>query len=130
MAQDGPRRIMVVDDDPDILSIAQIALEAMGGFTIETCSSGQEAVNRVKVFKPDMILLDATMPGMTGPETLAALCAQQRADTPPVVFFTGRVRSDDLAMFDQLGAVGVVEKPFDPTSLAGTVRDIWARKCA
>lgn len=130
MAEHGPTRIMVVDDDPDILSIAQIALEAMGGFTIETCASGQEAVNRVTVFKPDMILLDATMPGMTGPETLAALTAQQRADTPPVVFFTGRVQSDDLAMFDRLGAVGVVEKPFDPTSLAGTVRDIWARKCA
>lgn len=120
---------MVVDDDPDILSIARIALETMGGFAVDTCSCGHEAVNRVAVFKPDMILLDAMMPEMSGPETIQALIAQYGEQLPPVVFFTGRVQAEDVATFKQLGAVGVVEKPFDPVSLAGKVQDIWARNC-
>lgn len=118
---------MVVDDDPDILSIARIALETMGGFTIETCSSGREAVDRVAAFDPDLILLDSMMPGMDGTQTFRALAARHRSQAPPVVFFTGRVGSEDIEMFTGLGALGVVEKPFDPMALAGQVRDIWAR---
>lgn len=127
MTRSAPDRIMVVDDDPDILSIARIALETMGGYTIETCSSGQEALNRVAAFDPDMILLDAMMPGMNGPETFKALTKAPNQDTTPVVFFTGRVQSEDIAMFKNLGAAGVVAKPFDPMQLAGKVKDIWER---
>ena len=127
MTSQGPERIMVVDDDPDIASIALIALETVGGFTVETCSSGREAVNRVAAFQPDLILLDAMMPEMSGPETFQALKAHCGDSTPPVVFFTGRVLPDDVTMFKKLGALGVLEKPFDPMSLAGRVRDIWAR---
>ncbi len=129
MTPQEPERIMVVDDDPDIVSIALIALETMGGFTVETCSSGREALNRVSTFRPDMILLDAMMPEMSGPDTLQALSAQCGADLPPVVFFTGRVQPEDLVIFRQIGAADVIEKPFDPMSLAGKVRDIWARHC-
>lgn len=125
-----PDRILVVDDDPDILSIARIALETMGGHTIETCSSGQEAVDRVAGFDPDIILLDAMMPGMNGPETFKALAATGTHDTTPVIFFTGRVQSEDIASFKKLGAVGVVAKPFDPMLLAGKVREIWDRRYA
>lgn len=127
MSPQEPARIMVVDDDPDILNIARIALETMGGFTIETCSSGQEAIERVAAFDPDMILLDSMMPEMDGAQTFQALAARHRSDAPAVVFFTGRVGNEDIKMFTGLGAVGVVEKPFDPMSLAGQVRDIWAR---
>ena len=130
MTPQGPDRIMVVDDDPDIVSIALIALETMGGFTVESCSSGQEALNRVATFQPDIILLDAMMPEMSGPETLQALKAQCGDLMPPVVFFTGRVQPEDIAAFKKLGALGVLEKPFDPMSLAGKVRDIWTRKAA
>lgn len=130
MTPQGPDRIMVVDDDPDIVSIAMIALETMGGFTVEACSSGQEAVNRVAAFQPDLILLDAMMPEMSGPETYQALQAQCGELTPPVVFFTGRVQPDDITMFRKLGALDVLEKPFDPMSLAGKVRDIWTRNSA
>ena len=119
MTSQEPERIMVVDDDPDILSIARIALETMGGFTVETCSGGHEALNRMTAFNPNMILLDAMMPEMSGPDTLQAMAEQYREALPPVIFFTGRVQSEDVAVFKQLGAAGVLEKPFDPMSLAG-----------
>lgn len=127
MTQTGPNRIMVVDDDPDILAITALALETVGGFDIETCASGRAALDRVDAFRPDLILLDATMPGMDGPETFAALAEGEVARDIPVVFFTGRTQTDDVARFKALGAAGVVSKPFDPMSLAETVTEIWQR---
>lgn len=125
MTKAGPSRIMVVDDDPDILTIAAMALETLGGFDIETCASGHDALDRVGLFRPDLILLDATMPGMDGPETFHALSENESARDVPIVFFTGRTQSEDIARFEALGAAGVVEKPFDPMSLAETVTQIW-----
>lgn len=118
---------MVVDDDPDILTIASLALETIGGFNIETCTSGHDALERVGMFRPDLILLDAMMPGMDGPETFSALASAEDQQDIPIVFFTGRTQSEDIAKFKALGAVGVVEKPFDPMSLAKTVTEIWQR---
>lgn len=129
MPENGPNRVMVIDDDPDILTIAALALETVGGFEIETCSSGRDALDRVGEFRPDVILLDATMPGMDGPETFNALSAASEQRDIPVVFFTGRTGSEDIDGFMELGAAGVVQKPFDPMLLAGTVRDIWKHAC-
>ena len=66
-------RILYVEDDPDIQQVAQLAPEVAGGFTIETCSSGQEAIDKASGFAPQMILIDVMMPGMDGPTTLAQL---------------------------------------------------------
>src|SRR3954447_8846797 len=67
------RRILFVEDDPDIQTVAKMALEALGGFTVLACSSGAEALAAVDGFVPDLVLLDVMMPGMDGPATLAAL---------------------------------------------------------
>jgi len=130
MQKPEPERILVVDDDPDILTIASLALETIGGFEIETCPSGHDALERVGMFRPDLILLDAMMPGMDGPETFSALNRVMDRQEIPIVFFTGRTQSEDIAKFKALGAVGVVEKPFDPMSLAQTVMEIWQRNSA
>jgi len=55
-------RILYVEDEPDIQAVAQLALEAVGGFTVKICSSGQEALGQVEDFAPDLILLDVMMP--------------------------------------------------------------------
>ena len=67
------KRMLFVEDDPDIQTVARISLEAVGGFTVMACSSGAEALERVAAFAPDLILLDVMMPGMDGLETLQAL---------------------------------------------------------
>jgi two-component system OmpR family response regulator len=67
------KRILHIEDDPSIQAVAKVALEAVGGFKVLSCSCGQDALDQVKGFAPDFILLDVMMPGMDGPQTLQEL---------------------------------------------------------
>jgi CheY-like chemotaxis protein len=118
-------RILYVEDEPDIRAVAQLALEAVGGFTIEVCSSGREALSKCAGFNPELILLDVMMPGMDGPSTFAALRATPEAQNVPIAFMTAKVQSSEIARYTDMGAIGVISKPFDPMTLADTVRGLW-----
>jgi CheY-like chemotaxis protein len=120
-------RILCVEDEPDIQAVARLALELVGGFTVQVCGTGEEALTVVPRFKPDLILLDVMMPGMDGPAFLAHLRQQPEMDTIPVIFMTARVQPAEIARFTNLGALDVIAKPFDPLALAGQVRSIWER---
>ena len=119
-------RVMYVEDEPDIRAIAKLALEAVGGFTVELCSSGQEALERAPTFKPDLILLDVMMPGMDGPTTMEALRKQSDTASLPIAFMTAKVQSTEVQRYTDMGAIGVIAKPFDPMQLANTVKRLWA----
>lgn len=121
------KRVLFVEDDPDIQTVARMALEAVGGFTVLGCSSGAEALERVEAFAPDLILLDVIMPGMDGMETLQALRLLPGAGAVPVVFMTAKVQAQDVSEYREAGAVDVIAKPFDPMTLPATVRSIWRR---
>ncbi len=120
----------MVEDDPDIQMVARLALEAVGGFVVETCDSGLDALRKAPAFKPDLILLDVMMPQMDGPETLEKLRRQPALDTVPVVFMTARVQRHEIDQYKALGAIDVISKPFDPMTLADTVRSIWEARDA
>jgi CheY-like chemotaxis protein len=120
-------RILYVEDEPDIQLVARLALETLGGFTVEVCSSGNEAIARAPVFQPQFILLDVMMPGMDGPETLKMLRGLPQTASTPVAFMTAKVQPSEVAQYKALGAVEVIPKPFDPMTLASRVEDIWAR---
>ena len=126
MAEKTLRRILYVEDEPDIQAVARIALEAVGGFQLLVCSSGQEALAAAPAFAPDLILLDVMMPGMDGPSTLAALRALPELRATPVVFMTAKVQTHEVARYRQIGALDVIAKPFDPMTLSATVSSIWA----
>lgn len=120
-------RILYVEDEPDIQTVAQLALEMVGGFTLEVCSSGREALEKITAFNPQLILLDVMMPGMDGPTTLGKLRELQQFAATPVVFMTAKVQPSEVAGYKQIGAVDVIPKPFDPMTLASQVQDIWGR---
>ena len=120
------QRIMYVEDEPDIQAVAKLALEALGGFTVKVCSSGQEALDSMAAFVPDLILLDVMMPGMDGPTTLKALRAMPEMANIPVMFMTAKVQPQEVQEYKSLGALDVIPKPFDPMTLADTVKRIWA----
>jgi len=120
-------RILYVEDEPDIRMVAQLALEAVGGFTLEACSSGQEALEKIAAFRPQLILMDVMMPGMDGPTALARIRELPAFAGTPVVFMTAKVQPQEVASYKQLGAVDVVPKPFDPMTLASTLETIWER---
>jgi len=121
-------RILYVEDDTDIRAIAMMVLETINGFTLEACSSGSEALAKAVQFNPDLVLLDVMMPGMDGPETLKGLRAFAELADTPVVFMTAKVQPQEVEGYLNLGAVGVIAKPFDPMTLAQELRDIWARQ--
>ncbi|MFN7086278.1 MAG: response regulator [Burkholderiales bacterium] len=119
-----PEKILYVEDEPDIRTIARIALETVGGFNVRLCSSGPEALEAVAEFSPDCILLDVMMPGMDGPTVLKELRRMPHCATTPVIFMTAKVQHSEVAQYKALGALDVIPKPFDPMTLAATVRQI------
>lgn len=124
------KKVMYIEDEPDIQAIAKLALETVGGLQVKICSSGKEALGSVEDYQPDLILLDVMMPNMDGVNTLKAL--RSRADTMniPVVFMTAKVQPQEIAEYKALGAIDVIHKPFDPMSLASTLREIWSNQAS
>ena len=122
------KRILHVEDDPSIQAIAKVALEAVGGFQVLSCASGQEALDQVQGFAPDFILLDVMMPGMDGPQTLELLRQLVDIEQTPVAFMTAKVQPNEVAHYRSLGARDVIIKPFDPMQLANQVRNIWSER--
>ena len=118
-------RILYVEDDLDVQVVARMALEAVGGFDVTVCSSGEEALTTGPALGPDLILLDVMMPGMDGPTTLAAMRKTTELAQTPVAFITAKVQPAEVEYYLSLGALGVIAKPFDPMTLADRVRAIW-----
>ena len=121
------KRILLVEDDPDIQTVTSLALRGFGGFEVCICGSAQQAVETATRFGPDLILLDVMMPGMDGVEAMLALRQMPAMAQVPVVFLTARVQPHEVARYRELGSVAVIPKPFEPTTLADTIRGIWER---
>ena len=120
------KRILYVEDDSDIQTVARFALEELGGLSVDIAASGWEALAKAPSFAPDLILLDVMMPGMDGPATFAALRLAADTAHTPIVFMTAKAQTDELARFAGMGAAGVITKPFDPMSLADRIRALWS----
>ncbi len=112
------RRVLVVDDDDNIREVAQVSLEAVAGWKVLAASSGHEGVEKAIAEGPEAILLDVMMPDMDGPTTFEKLLADGATCDIPVVFLTAKIQASDRARLTQLGARGVIAKPFDPMGLA------------
>lgn len=117
--------ILSVEDEPDIQALIRLSLETVGGFATTICSSGEEALKLVERLKPDLIILDVMMPSMDGPATFAALRRIDIAKEIPVIFMTAKVMQEEVSRLRELGALGVIAKPFDPMRLPVLVREIW-----
>lgn len=119
------KRITLIEDEADIREITQIALEEIGGFALNVCKSGSEALEKMQSFRPDLILLDMMMPGMDGIETFRSLRAIPDMDKTPIVFLTARAQKHEVEQYQTIGAAGVISKPFDPITLPDCIRAIW-----
>lgn len=123
-------RILYVEDEPDIAVIVKLTLESMGGFHVEACASGAEALEKAANQPVDLILLDVMMPGMDGPATLEALRKIPATADTPVVFMTAKTQAEEVARYRSLGVADVIAKPFDPMALPGQVQAIWTAHTA
>jgi CheY-like chemotaxis protein len=116
-------RILHVDDEPDIREIVDLSLGLNPDFQVRSCASGDEALTAAAEWSPMLILLDVMMPRMDGPTILSHLRKNAPTSAIPVLFMTARAQPREVEQFIALGAQGVISKPFDPMTLAFTVRN-------
>jgi len=105
------KRILVVDDQREILDVTALVLEG-AGYDIEIARSGTEALDRVSRESFDLVLLDINMPEMDGWETLRLIRADERLESLVVVMFSVKGELQDKVHSLQEGASGYITKPF------------------
>ena len=120
-------RILYVEDEDDIRTIAKMALEAVGGFQVIECASGREAIAAAPGARADLILLDVMMPGMDGPATLRELRGIPATAGTPAIFMTAKIQPSEVSQYLDLGALDVIAKPFDPMAISAQIVSIWSR---
>ena len=103
-------RVLIVEDDPDLLVILRVNLEA-AGFETSLAGDGRTALTRIEAEKPDLVVLDVMLPGVDGWTVLESLRA--RHDEFPVIVCSAKRHAEDLAKAEELGVVGYIVKPFD-----------------
>jgi two-component system OmpR family response regulator len=121
------RRILLVEDDPDIQEVTMVLLTHIENFEVHACGSAAEGLRIAPSFNPDLILLDVMMPGLDGRGALAAFRQVKETALTPVIFLTARVRPGEITEYRKLGSLGVIPKPFDPDTLAKTIQGMWDR---
>lgn len=121
-------RIMYVEDDADLQEIVSLGLKLGGNYTVKVCGSGQQALEEIVGFQPDLVILDVMMPEMSGPQTLKELRKIPGLTDMPMVFMTSRIQPAQLAQYKSLGAIGVIKKPLNPLKLSAQVQALWANR--
>ena len=115
------KKLLIIDDEDDIREVATITLETMADFEVITASSGLAGVEKAEAERPDVILLDVMMPGLDGLATFERLQKSPVTRSIPVIFMTAKVQPADRKRLGDLGALGMIPKPFDPMTLADEV---------
>ena len=121
------KKLLYVEDDESIAEIVMMSLQELGGFEVRHCSSGQEALDVIVSYAPQLVLMDVMMPGMDGPETLTRIRQLPDMQNLPVIFMTAKAQTHEQQAYFGLGAIGVIVKPFDPMTLGDQVRELWAK---
>ena len=116
MSKAQKRRILVIDDEPNVRRVIQYCLEDLAGWTTEAVGSGQDGLVLAVTQPFDAIVLDLMMPGMDGIMFLKALRSHPDAPDLLVVLLTAKSAVSLESLFD-LDVAGIIEKPFDPIQL-------------
>lgn len=124
---DAIKNVLLIDDDTKITFLTKLTLDELTDWTVMEASSGAQALQIVESFTPDLILLDAMMPGMDGRATYAKLREIAALDSTFIVFLTAKIQADEINQFGELGAEGVITKPFDPIKLVAEIERVLSQ---
>jgi CheY-like chemotaxis protein len=117
-------RVLIIDDEEDTRSIFSMSLGLLGGAEVIEAQNGLTGIDVAARENPDVIILDLLMPGMDGSQTFLAL--KNRPDTSkiPVIFMTVKGMFSEFDRLKSMGALAVIAKPFDPTTLTQQIKNI------
>ncbi|MDO8645729.1 MAG: response regulator [Candidatus Planktophila sp.] len=124
--RESKRSVLVIDDNEDIRHLLTLILEN-AGFTVLTGIDGADGLAQTRTAKPDLILLDAMMPGLNGFEVLEKIRNDRdsKINSIPILMLTSRSSVEDIDMAIDLGATSYVVKPFRPEKLVQKVNSIF-----
>ena len=120
-------RVLVVDDSDVIRTLITVNLE-LEGFEVVQAVDGQDALEKVIDVRPDVITIDVRMPRLDGFDTVQRLRADPRTAAMKIAMVTACAQADDLRRGDEVGVDAYLTKPFDPSALVRTVRDLVAHQ--
>ncbi len=120
----SPKRVLVIDDEDGVRDIIQITLEVVAGWQVFTAPGGEEGLAIAQVQQPDAILLDVMMPRMDGLTTFKHLQAIPQTQQIPTIFLTAKARISEQQQFAELGAAGVITKPFEASHLVEEIQQL------
>ena len=120
------RKVLVVDDEADVLLLCRVNLE-FEGYDVVEASDGEEAMRKVAEERPDVVLLDVMMPKMDGWQVLAALKGDPVTSDIPVVMLTAKVQDQDQIKGWSGGAAEYITKPFSPLALSQVLEEVLSK---
>lgn len=120
------KAVLHVDDDDDILQLARMGFEIAGEFSVHQCRSGNEALAAIKAVKPDLLLLDVSMPDVDGKTLLSNIRKIAEFAELPAVFMTAGSAGSSEAAERPAGVIGHILKPFEPLTIAAELKKIWS----
>ncbi len=126
--ESGKRRVLVVDDDAEIVELIVDVLDRDGRFETETASSGYEAGIATERFRPELILLDYMLPDVNGNIVCQAIRGNPDFDNIKIIIVSGVVKRDEIAQLIKSGAEDFIRKPFDVTELTGKITAVLQMK--
>src|SRR5438270_8801326 len=121
---DSSARVLVVDDEPNIIDLVALALR-YEGFSVEKAGSGRAALSAVHKFKPDLVILDVMLPDLSGLDVMKRLTSEGRK--VPVIFLTARDSTEDKVHGLTIGGDDYVTKPFSIEELVARIRVVLRR---
>ena len=116
------KRILIVDDEPNIVKAVSVRLEDIGYETI-AAYDGEEALKKARAEKPDLIILDLMLPKVDGCDVCRILKMDEKNPTP-IIMFTAKFQPVDIRYGMAQGADAYITKPFDPKMLLDKVREL------
>jgi DNA-binding response OmpR family regulator len=125
-SQPAPPRVLVVDDEEDIVELIRFNLHN-AGFDVVTAGTGTEALRQARITEPDIILLDAMLPELDGFAVCEILRREPETAATPVIFVTSWGSEDARVLGLQFGGDDYVVKPFSPKELVLRVKNILGR---
>ncbi|MEK7857960.1 MAG: response regulator [Elusimicrobiota bacterium] len=120
-----PKKILVIDDEPEMLSLVKFTLER-GGFEVSTCDTGRKAWDAITSYKPDLLVLDVMLPGIDGYSLQIKIAQDDSTKEMPIIVLTALEPSKTLFQkFPQV--VGFMTKPFKTEELLESVQNALNR---
>jgi DNA-binding response OmpR family regulator len=126
MAEGNPKKILVVDDEPDVASLLTLLLKSQG-YNVVSAGDGQEALEKARSEQPDLILLDVMLPKMDGYKVARMLKFDENFSSIPIIMLTAKVQEKDKQIGMEMGADDYVTKPFDTAALLAKVKAVLGK---